>query len=98
MTPAVFQKLRENYIFLSRVPPNMTNLFQPFDLTVSGSAKAFMKQRFTQSYNQEIWKESLSKKELNDIDIKLTLTIIKPLHASWLTDLYNYLTSKKEPK
>ena len=27
MTPVVLQKLRENYIFLVRVPPNMTNLF-----------------------------------------------------------------------
>ena len=76
----------------------MTNLFQPFDLTANGSAKTFMKRRFTQSYSQEIWKEFLSKKELNDIDIKLTLTFIKLLYASWLTDLYNYLTSKKEPK
>ena len=33
--------------------------------------------------------------ELNDIDIKLTLTILKPLHASWLTGLYDYLTSQK---
>ena len=51
MTPAVLQKLRENYIFLVRVPPNMTNLFQPLDLTVNSVAKAFMKRRFTEWYS-----------------------------------------------
>ena len=55
MTPGVLQKLRENYIFLVRVPPNMANLFQPLDLTVNGAAKAFMKRRFIEWYSQEIW-------------------------------------------
>ena len=96
--PAVLQKLRENYIFLVRVPPNMTNLFQPLDLTVSGAAKAFMIRRFTELYSQEIWKELEFGKDLNDIDIKLTLTILKPLHASWLTDLSDFLTSQKGAK
>ena len=54
-----------------------------------------MKRRFIEWYSQEIWKELESGKELNDIDIKLTLTILKPLHASWLTDLYDYLISQK---
>ena len=33
---------------------------------------------------------------MDDINIKLTLTVLKPLHASWLVDLYDYLTSQKE--
>ena len=81
MTLAVLQTLRENYLFLVRLPPNMTNLFQLLDLTVSGAAKDFMKRRFTEQYRQEIWKEVKSAKELNDFDIKLKLTILKPLHA-----------------
>ena len=56
MRPVVFQKLRENYIFLVSVPQNMTSLFQLLDLTVNGAAKAFMKRRFTEWYSQEIWK------------------------------------------
>ena len=95
MTPVVLQKLRENYISLVRVPPNMTNLFQSMDLTVNGAAKAVMKRRFTECYSQKFWKELESGKDLNDIDIKLTLTILKPLHASWLTNLHDYVTSQK---
>ena len=54
-----------------------------------------MKQRFTEWYSQEIWKELESRKALNDVHIKLTLTILKPLHVSWVIDLYDYLTSQK---
>ena len=95
MTRIVLDKLQENNIHLVRVPPNMTNLFQPPDLTVNGAAKAYMKRRFTEWYSKEIWKELEAGKDLDDIDIKLTLTILKPLHARWLGDLYDYLTSSK---
>ena len=43
MTRPVLQKVEEHRIFIVRVPPNMTNFFQPLDLTVNGAAKAFMK-------------------------------------------------------
>ena len=28
-----------------------------------------------------------------EIDIKLRLSLLKPLHAEWVTDFYNYMTS-----
>ena len=43
MTAPVTEKLAENFIKYMKVQANMTNLFQPLDLTVNGSAKAFMK-------------------------------------------------------
>ena len=54
MTDPVIQKLKENYIKVTRVPPNMKNLFQHLDLTVNGSAKAFMKKKFTEWYSSSI--------------------------------------------
>ena len=47
MTTPGFHKLQENYIFLVRVPPNMTNLFQPLNLTLNGAAKAFIQRCLT---------------------------------------------------
>ena len=35
---------------------------------------------------------------LDDIEIKLLLSVLKPLYASWLVDLYNYMTSEKGKK
>ena len=48
MTDPVIQKLCDNHIKLVRVPPNMTHLFQPLDLTVNGAAKSYLKRRFTE--------------------------------------------------
>ena len=95
MTRVVLDKLQDNNIHLVRVPPNMINLFQPLDLTVNGAAKAYMKRCFTAWYSKELRKEPETGKDLDDIDIKLTLTVLKPLHVSWLVDLDDYLTSQK---
>ena len=54
-----------------------------------------MKRCFTEWYSKEIWRELETGKDLDDIDIKLTLTVLKPLHGSRLVDLYDYLTSQK---
>ena len=47
-TEPVKEKLKENRILFVRVPANMTNLFQPLDLTVNRSFKAMMKRKFTE--------------------------------------------------
>ena len=31
--------------------------------------------------------------DIDDIDIKLRLSLLKPLHAQWTVDLYNHMTS-----
>ena len=74
-----FFLLRANNIFVVKVPANMTHFFQPLDLTVSSSAKSFMKEKFAEWYTQEII-ESLEKVvELDDIEIKFLMSIMKPL-------------------
>ena len=30
---------------------------------------------------------------IDEIDIKLRLSLLKPLHAEWLVDFYNHMTS-----
>ena len=54
MTQPVLDMLKENSIFLVRVPANMTHLYQPLDLTVNRSAKAFFKRKFTEWYSNQI--------------------------------------------
>ena len=93
MTEPVKEKLRANNILLVRVPANMTNLFQPLDLTVNGSVKALMKQKFTLWYSQEISKALNEGVPLDDIEINLKLSVLKPLHAKWLLEVFNHMTS-----
>ena len=75
--------------------PNITNLFQPLDVTVNGAAKAFLKRKYTEYYSGEISKALVDGKTLDDIEIKLKLSVMKPLQARWIVELYNYLTSEK---
>ena len=87
--------MKKHDIVMHQVPANMTHLFQPLDLTVNGSAKAFLKAKFTEWFSQKI-EECLNEgKDLEDIDIPLTLPLLKTLHASWVFDLYNYLATTK---
>ena len=93
MKEPVKQKMKENHIFFVRVPVNMTNIFQPLDLTVNGSFKSLMKRKFTEWYSKETGKQLEENVPIEDIEIKLKVSVLKPLHASWLMEAYNHLTS-----
>ena len=95
MTDPVLLKLRESNIFLVRVPPNMNCLFHPLDLTVKGAAKAFLKGKYTEWYSGEISKALADSIALDDVEIKLKLSVLKPLQAKWIVEIYKYLTSEK---
>ena len=66
MTGPVLEKLRDNKILLVRVPANMTNIFQPLDLTVNGFFKALMKKKSTEWYSKQIANELEKGTPLND--------------------------------
>ena len=57
MTDPVIEKLIENNIKLTRVLANMANLFQPLDLRINGSAKAFLQKKSIEWYNPSISKQ-----------------------------------------
>ena len=52
-----------------------------------------MKKKFTLWYTDQVKSELDKGKKVEEIDISMKLSILKPLHAKWLTDLYNYMTS-----
>ena len=81
MTDTVIKMLRENSIKIIRVPANMTNLFHLLDLTVNGSAKAYMRRRFTEWYSTSISRQLNEGKAVDNIEFELKLFILDPLHA-----------------
>ena len=95
VTKLVIDKMTENNIKLVKVPSNMTRLFQPLDLTVNGSAKAYMKKRFTESYSRCIIQELDSGKGVDNLDIQLKISILKPPHANWINNLYQLFHSAR---
>lgn len=98
MTSEVKEVLEKNDILVTNVPANMTRFYQPLDLTVNGSAKRFIAKKFHNWYSQQISDELESGKSLEEIEIKLRLSTLKPLHAGWIMDFYNYITSGEGKK
>ena len=81
ITYKVLDHFKENNIATVFVPANMTGQLQPLDLTVSGYAKKYCKKKFNEWYMEQISKQLDSGKPIDEIEVKLQLTTLKPLHA-----------------
>ena len=86
----IFQKLDENNILYIIVPPNTTDKLQPLDLSVNKPAKDFVKERFQSWYAGIICKQLQDKIE-EPVDLRLS--IMKPLAAQWIIEMYSYFQS-----
>ena len=84
ITDDVTSLLTEHNVHVVLVPNNMTQLFQPLDLTVN---------KYCKSLHQIKNQLSIGKK-IEEVDIKFTYTTIKPLHAQWLVEFYKEMTSE----
>ena len=93
MTTAILNMLKANSIFLTKVPANMTNLYQPLDLTVNKYAKSFMKRMFTEWFALKICEALESGKAPAEIEVKMNLSILKLLQGGWIKKLHNEMTS-----
>ena len=93
LTDPVTSTLKENNIFVVFVPNKMTDLFQPLDLTTNKWVKDFMKKKFCEWFAAKLREALKQGQNLEEVDIKFQLTTLKPLHATWLIDCYNQLSS-----
>ena len=93
-TEAVLSLLEKNNILMAVVPGNCTNRLQPLDISANKPAKELLRGKFQTWYSDQIcqtMKEGVAEKS---IDLKMS--IVKPLGAQWLIELYNYMKSKPE--
>ena len=98
MTNVVKQKLELLDMELVAVPANMTHFFQPLDLTVNGAAKSFAKKEFITYYSAQVQQQIEGGTNLEDINVDLRLSVIKPLQAQWLVNMYNFFTQPNGKK
>ena len=90
----VISLLRDNNIHYILVPNNMTQTFQPLDLTVNKHCKSYLKRLFSEWYAQQIENQLSLGKKVEEIKTGICLTTLKPLHAKWLVEYYNQITSE----
>ena len=73
----------------------MTHIYQPLYLTVNRSAKAFFKRRFTKWYSNEIHRQLDEGKQIDQVEVLLRLSFLKPVRAEWIVEFYNDMTTPK---
>ena len=97
MTCAVRELLNESHILLEKVPGNLTYLFKPLDVQggPNGYVKRFMKKKFTLWYSDQVIRAPDEGKDIKDVEISLKLSVVKPLHAKWLIEMYKHMSSSE---
>ena len=78
------------------VPHNLTNKFQPLDLTVNKATKAFIQNQYNDWFSDQVARQLKSGKDPTDIKVSSKLSDLKPLHASWIVDLYKHMQGDDE--
>ena len=95
LTAEVLNAYEEANILIINVPANMTKYNQPLDRTVNGYAKRFLKSKFTEWYLSQVRAYLDNGVSIDDIEVVLQLSKIKPIHAGWLIEFYNHLNTSK---
>ena len=86
----------ENYCKTKIVPHNLTNKFQPLDVSVNKPSKAFITNKYNDWFSKQVADQLEKGVQPTEIKITTKLTDIKPLHAQWVIDLYHHLCREKE--
>ena len=94
MYPTHFVNLSSNNIHIAVVPGNCTDRLQPLDVSVNKTVKDFLQGKFQQWYSDQICSSLDCGGEENMVDLKMS--VIKPLGAQWLMDLYDHMLMKQE--
>ena len=86
----------ENNCEVVIVPHNLTNKFQPLDISVNKAAKAFIQNLYNEWFSNQVAIQLKHGIDPTDVKISSKLSDLKPLHASWIVDLYDHLSNEAE--
>ena len=95
-TETVQNVLKESKGKMVSVPNNWTNYFQPLDLTVNKSSIDFLRKEAQSWYSQEIFKQMEAGKRSDQIKVDVRVSVVKPLHAKWIVNYYDYARTKPQ--
>ena len=85
----------ENNCEITIVPHNLTHVFQPLDLSVNKAAKSFVQNKYNEWFADQVSQQLTRGILPADVKVSSKISLIKPLHAQWIVNLYEKL--RKEP-
>ena len=88
---------QDNHIHVVMVPANFTDRLQPLDISVNKPAKTFLRQSNSTSgmLNKcEMCQHLQDRTDVTAVDLQLS--VVKPLGAQWMIQLYEYMKSKPD--
>ena len=86
----------ENNCDIIIVPHNLTNKFQPLDLSVYKAAKSFIQIKYNDWFADEVFMQLQNGKDCTNVKISSKLLDLKPIHMRWIVDWYNHMMKEKE--
>ena len=98
MTSKVLDSYMSHNIYVINVPANMIKYYQPLDLTVNREARRFLKRKFVDWYSSQVPNQLQEGKSLESVQVPQKVLIINPIHAGWLVEFYNYMTTEEGKK
>ena len=78
------------------VPHNLTNKFQPLDLSLNKAAKSFIQNKYNDWFADQVFMQFQNGKDPINVKILSKLSDLKRIHARWNLDWYNYEIKEKE--
>ena len=88
--------LEAKHVFVAVVPANCTDRLQPLDIGVNKAAKEFLRSWFQEWYSEQICQQLQRGKETALQPVDLRMSVVKPLGARWMMNLYDYMKLKPD--
>ena len=79
----------ENNCDVVIIPHNLTNKFQPLDLSVNKATKSFIQNKHNDWFANQVFTQLQNGKDPTDVKIS-------SIHARWIGDWYNHVIKEKE--
>ena len=99
VTPEMLKFLESHHIHMCQLPPNTTDRLQPMDVAVNKPAKAFLKQKFHTRYAEQISAQLEDEADVENVNIEpidLTMAAMKEASASWLVEMWDYISDNPQ--